>query len=84
MSLGDAVPELVARFPWIPVLFLVPLCILYDLYCYVRLRACYLMRRLSGRASRVHEEKVKKVQEQVMEWNRTGRKNRMCTARPSE
>ena len=38
MSLNDMAPWIVVKFPWIPVLFLVPLCIVYDLYCYVRLR----------------------------------------------
>ena len=83
MSLAQTI---VVKFPWIPVLFLVPLCILYDLHCYLRLRINYFLMgwRSGGRAGRVHEDRVRRVQEQVQEWIRAGRKSRMCTARPSE
>ena len=84
MGLNSIAPWIVVKCPWIPVMFLVPLCILYDLYCYLRLRVNYFLRWRSGRAGRVHEDKVRRVQEQVHDWIKQGRKTKMCTARPSE
>ena len=75
-SLKTSVPWLVSRCPWLPVLFLVPLCIIYDTFCLLRLRC--------GSTGTGHEERVRRVQAQVRRWAEEGAKVPMCTARPSK
>ena len=81
--MGSILSDIVVKCPWLPMLVLVPLCIAYDLYMFVRLRINGLW--LSGaRSSRRHDERVRHVQEQIREWIKMGRKAPMCTARPGE
>lgn len=64
---------------WIFVcLFLLPLSVLYEVFLYLR---NWLAFKLYSSPQR-HEQRVKKVQEQVKKWNKDGQKRRMCTARP--
>jgi hypothetical protein len=55
------VTNLIVQCPWIPVLILVPLCVIYDTYCYLRIRANAFIRARSGLSQRKHEDKVRKM-----------------------
>jgi len=70
---------LLIDYRWILVcFFLLPLSVLHDVLAYVRNKVIF---RLNS-APKKHIEKVRKVQEQVKNWNKSGRKVQMCTARP--
>ncbi len=59
-------------------LLLTPLRILFD---FLTLKHPDLFRRTNTPLN--HDRKVKEVQEQVLAWNRKGRRGRLCTGRPS-
>ncbi|KAG5885059.1 hypothetical protein JTB14_018289 [Gonioctena quinquepunctata] len=59
-------------------LFLLPASFVFDIWMYIR---NWLVLKLSS-APRQHNNKVKHVQNQIKEWNKHGRKTKMCTARP--
>ncbi|EDO36241.1 predicted protein [Nematostella vectensis] len=64
---------------WIFVcLFLLPVSVLYESFLFVR---NWLAFKYYSDPER-HKERVQKVQEQVQKWNKDGRKQPMCTARP--
>ncbi|WAR23698.1 DHC24-like protein [Mya arenaria] len=70
---------IIMHYRWIFVcLFLLPLSVMYDFFMYVR---AWLMFKLNS-APKMHDAKVKNVQEQVNAWRQDGMKTRMCTARP--
>ncbi|TRY78727.1 hypothetical protein TCAL_09304 [Tigriopus californicus] len=79
MSLHGMLSWLVVKCPWIPVLFLIPCCIIYDTIAFIRFRWASIFH---SRDTRRHEERVQHVQEQVREWKKSGSTATMCTARP--
>ncbi|XP_073449556.1 delta(24)-sterol reductase [Aquarana catesbeiana] len=64
---------------WIFVcLFLLPLSVVFDLYYYVR---AWLVFKMCS-APKLHDRRVKEIQEQVRQWKADGAKKFMCTGRP--
>ncbi|XP_072276861.1 delta(24)-sterol reductase [Pyxicephalus adspersus] len=64
---------------WIFVcLFLLPLSVVFDLYYYVRTWIVFKM----CSAPKLHDRRVKEIQEQVRQWKADGAKKFMCTGRP--
>ncbi|BFZ16325.1 hypothetical protein BsWGS_19364 [Bradybaena similaris] len=67
------------HYRWIFVcLFLLPVSVLYDAFMYLRIKLVFAL----SSAPKQHDKKVQQVQRQVRVWNDSGRRNRMCTARP--
>ncbi|CAD6192582.1 unnamed protein product [Caenorhabditis auriculariae] len=62
------------------VLFCLPASLLFDLFIQLRI---WVQRKFSAKTS--HEQRVKDIQEQVLEWSRSPEENRklLCTARPN-
>ena len=58
--------------------FLLPLSGLFDGYLYVRNKISFYLHS----APKLHDTKVKKIQDEIVEWNKEGRKVKLCTARP--
>ncbi|ETW04537.1 hypothetical protein H310_03771 [Aphanomyces invadans] len=58
--------------------FLLPLSFFYDIWYYLRNKVIFY----ANSAPTKHTERVRQVQEQVLKWNKDGRKAPMCTARP--
>lgn len=83
MSNDGFLSWIVVKLPWLPLLGLLPICIVYDCFCFFRLRWNYLFRHSNRRRDK-HLDKVAKVQEQVVRWNQLPdeKKVPMCTARP--
>eukprot|EP00095_Tigriopus_kingsejongensis_P005765 maker-scaffold51_size454968-snap-gene-3.27 protein:Tk05765 transcript:maker-scaffold51_size454968-snap-gene-3.27-mRNA-1 annotation:"24-dehydrocholesterol reductase" len=79
MTLHGCLSWLVVKCPWIPVLFLIPACIIYDTCSFIRFRWNSLFHI---RDTRRHEERVQHVQDQVRAWKESGSTATMCTARP--
>ncbi|CAD6185161.1 unnamed protein product [Caenorhabditis auriculariae] len=66
------------RFRWIfVILFLLPASLIFDSYHFVR---NYFIYKLQS-APRAHGRKVARIKRQVREWNESGKKTKMCTAR---
>jgi len=71
---------LVQNHLWMFAIWLVPLSVVYDVFCYIRTRLNFLLS--SGGDQREHEERVADVQRQVRKWRQEGSRKVMCTARP--
>ncbi|KAM4721670.1 delta(24)-sterol reductase isoform 2-T2 [Rhinophrynus dorsalis] len=64
---------------WIFVcLFLLPLSVVFDVYYSVR---AWLVFKMCS-APKLHDRRVKEIQDQVRQWKASGCKNFMCTGRP--
>jgi len=64
---------------WICVLMLTPISLIYDLYCF--LSFWFVQTFFTNKIN--HEEGVKSIQRQVLEWRKSGMKTKMCSSRPS-
>jgi len=71
--------EFLVRQRWLFALCLLPISFLYDIYWF--LRSKWVLFR--GSAPRKHQERVKFVQRQVLDWPQKGHGRKMCTARPT-
>jgi len=60
----------------IPGILFKPFSYMYQFYT---MKLKYLLRPKNS--PKIHEQKVKKLQKQILEWNRNGRKNKLCTAK---
>lgn len=70
---------LLIDYRWVLVIFfLLPLSVLHDAFSYARNKIIFKL----NSAPKKHDEKVRKVQKQVRDWNKTDRGVQMCTARP--
>ncbi|XP_018326951.2 delta(24)-sterol reductase [Agrilus planipennis] len=70
---------LIINYRWVLVcFFLLPLSFLYNGYFAIR---NWIFFKLSS-APKNHLKKVQSIQKQVQEWNKKGRKKKLCTARP--
>uniref|UniRef100_A0A2C9JYD9 Delta(24)-sterol reductase n=1 Tax=Biomphalaria glabrata TaxID=6526 RepID=A0A2C9JYD9_BIOGL len=70
---------IIIHYRWIFVcLFLLPVSVVYDAVMYLRAKIVFAL----SSAPQHHDKRVKYVQEQIRNWNQSGRKSRMCTARP--
>ncbi|GAB6032196.1 Delta(24)-sterol reductase [Chamberlinius hualienensis] len=71
--------HLIINYRWMFVLFfLLPLSVIYDIFFYMRNRIVFTLRS----APKLHDRRVRNVQQQVREWKDAGAKVPMCTARP--
>ncbi|XP_063795730.1 delta(24)-sterol reductase [Pseudophryne corroboree] len=59
-------------------LFLLPLSVVFDVYYYLR---AWLVFKMCS-APKLHDRRVKEIQDQVRRWKDDGSKNFMCTGRP--
>ncbi|XP_055312887.1 delta(24)-sterol reductase-like [Sitodiplosis mosellana] len=70
---------LLIDYRWVIVCFLLlPLSFLYNLWFYTRNKIIFHL----NSAPRAHDDKVRKIQKQVQEWNKSDKSKKMCTARP--
>lgn len=70
---------MIIHYRWVFVcLFLLPVSVVYDIFMFVR---NWLMFRLNS-APKLHDSRVRHVQEQVKQWRMDGCRTPMCTARP--
>ncbi|KAJ8918729.1 hypothetical protein NQ315_015049 [Exocentrus adspersus] len=75
----SVVEYILIHYRWIFVcLFLLPASFVFDIWMYLR---NWVVFKLSS-APKQHDNKVKRVQRQIQEWNRKGQKSQICTARP--
>lgn len=75
----NIVEYIIINYRWVFVcLFLLPTSFLFNLWMYFR---NWVIFKLNS-APKQHDAKVKHVQDQIVEWNKNGRKTQMCTARP--
>ncbi|KAK3089419.1 hypothetical protein FSP39_003484 [Pinctada imbricata] len=73
------VEYIIKHYRWVfVILFLLPMSVVFDLYMYIRNWIVFKM----NSAPKMHDARVKYVQQQVKQWNQDGRKSKMCTARP--
>ncbi|ETV64314.1 hypothetical protein, variant 1 [Aphanomyces astaci] len=73
------IAHVLINYRWVFVcFFLLPLSFVYDILYYLRNRVIFY----ANSAPNKHAERVRAVQEQVLKWNKDGRKTPMCTARP--
>lgn len=67
------------NYRWVFVcLFLLPMSVVYEIFLYLR---TWIIFKLHS-APKMHDKKVKHVQDQVKAWREDGMKSKMCTARP--
>ncbi|CAH1153510.1 unnamed protein product [Phaedon cochleariae] len=75
----NLVEYILVHYRWVFVcLFLLPVSFVFNIWLYLR---NWLVLKLSS-APQQHNNKVKHVQKQVLNWDENGRKTKMCTARP--
>ncbi|XP_043467652.1 delta(24)-sterol reductase-like [Leptopilina heterotoma] len=80
MGENSILEYLMVNHRWIFVIFfLLPISFVYEIFNYTR---NWIVFRLST-APTEHGKKVREVQRQVKKWNESGRKQQMCTARPT-
>jgi len=72
--------QLMTEHIWMFTVWIIPISVCYDILWWVRTRWIYWISRKDSHLR--HYEKVKDVQRQVEEWNKSGCKQPMCTARP--
>jgi len=72
--------HILINYRWVFVcFFLLPISFFYDIWLYFR---NWFVFKLSS-APQQHDRKVRSVQKQVQSWAKSGKKTKMCTARPS-
>lgn len=68
-----------AKYRWVFVCFLLlPMSVIFEFYLAFRNWLIFQMKS----APRMHDEKVKKIQNEIKSWNDEGRERKMCTGRP--
>ncbi|XP_028128869.1 delta(24)-sterol reductase-like [Diabrotica virgifera virgifera] len=73
------VEHILVNYRWVFVcLFLLPISFFYNIWTYFRSWVVFKLSSAPGQ----HQKKVEYVQNQILQWNKDGRKTRMCTARP--
>jgi len=63
--------------------FVLPVSFLWDLVAFWRLQLNFWWRLYLGAGQNNHEDKVRRVQKQVLSWKEDGGGRKMCSARPS-
>ncbi|XP_023217183.1 delta(24)-sterol reductase-like [Centruroides sculpturatus] len=74
----DLLQHLIVNYRWLFVLVLLPISVVYKVFLFVRNWIAFHYRD----SKKSHEENVRYVQKQILEWNKSGRKKQLCTNRP--
>ncbi len=69
----------IIHYRWVFVMILLPISFSYDLFFFIRNKIMFVIRALDTTG---HDEKVRVISDEIKDWVKTGRKGRMCTARP--
>ncbi|KAK7790540.1 hypothetical protein R5R35_000940 [Gryllus longicercus] len=78
-SFDSALEHVLVHYRWVFVcFFLLPISLFYEVWLYTR---NWIVFQLNS-APRQHDKKVRNVQRQVKQWQDSGRRTKMCTARP--
>jgi delta24-sterol reductase len=63
---------------WVVMFFVIPLTFVVETIIYIRNRIVWAF----FATTKLHDQRVRKIQEQIRKWDKDGRKKKLCTARP--